>query len=325
MARQILLLIEKSAHCLSYYDADSGTRLHSVPLPDFPHEFTLDAGRAMAWIGHYGVTNSGSADAGGHEVMALDVARGRIIDRLSLGDGMNRPHGVGLDGQGRLYALSEGAGRIAVWDDPARGGAPDRTAPVGGLKPHLFAVTSDGRRCYSMNLGSNDVTVFDPRDASVTPVPISTGDKPEGRHLRADERMLFVTNRISETVVAIDTATLEIVAREHVSGDPVRIFHDPERERLMTIDYLGKTISLLDDRSLKITRRVALDSRPISMSFDSGMKRAFVSMDSDEIHVLDLGELTVTQKFSTFREPDVSAIVTLDEQAEAIAGSLPTS
>lgn len=325
MARQILLLIEKSTHCLSYYDTDCGKRLHTVPLPDFPHEFTLDAGRSIAWIGHYGVANSGSADIGGHEVMALDVARGRIIDRLSLGDRMNRPHGVGLDDHGRLYALSEGAGRIAVWDDPAKGGAPDRTVPVGGCKPHLFAVAGNGRRCYSMNLGSNDVTVFDPQDPSVPPVPISTGDKPEGRHLRADERVLFVTNRISETVVAIDTATLEIVAREQVSGDPVRIFHDPARGRLMTIDYLGKTISLLDDRNLKISTRVALDSRPISMSFDSGMQRAFVSMDSDEIHVLDLGELTVTQKFSTFREPDVSAIVMLDEQAEVIARFPPAS
>ncbi|RNF36272.1 YncE family protein [Paracoccus methylarcula] len=325
MARQILLLIEKSAHCLSYYDTGSGTRLHSVPLPDYPHEFTLDDRRAMAWIGHYGVANSGSADRGGHEVLALDIAGGRITGRLSLGKGLNRPHGVGMDGRGRLYALSEGAGRIAVWDDPGRGGAPDRTVPVGGEKPHLFAVTADGRRCYSTNLGSNDVTVFDPRDPGVTPVSIRTGDKPEGRLLRADEKMLFVTNRISETVVAIDTATFEILARESVSGDPVRIFHDPGRGRLMTIDYLGKTISLLDDRSLKISRRVALDSRPISMSFDHGMRRAFVSMDSDEIHVLDLDALTVTQRFATFREPDVSVIVTLDEQAEAVAGGSPAA
>lgn len=320
MARKILLLIEKSAHCLSYYDAESGARLHSVALPAFPHEFVLDMARGLAWIGHYGLANSRSTGSGGHEVIALDLARGRIIDRLSLGERMNRPHGVGLDGHGRLYALSEEAGMIATWDDPSSGGAPSRAVPVGGLKPHLFAVTGDGRRCYSMNLASNDVTVFDPRDSSVTPVAISTGEKPEGRHLRADEKVLFVTNRISETVVAIDTSTLEIVAREYVPGDPVRIFHDSGRGRLMTIDHLGQTISLLDDRTLQIVRRLELDSFPISMSFDYGMDWAFVSMDSDEIHVLDLATLAITRKFATLREPDVSAIITLDEHAKVISG-----
>lgn len=323
MARKVLLLIEKSAHCLSYYDAESGARLHSVSLPTFPHEFALDLARGVAWIGHYGLANSRSTGSGGHEVIALEMARGKIIDRLSLGARMNRPHGVGLDEHGRLYALSEEAGMLATWDDPSSGGAPNRKVSVGGLKPHLFAVTGDGKRCYSMNLASNDVTVFDPRDSSVTPVAISTGEKPEGRHLRADEKVLFVTNRISETVVAIDATTLEIVARENVSGDPVRIFHDPGRGRLMTIDHLGQTISLLDDRNLRTMRRVALDSFPISMSFDRGMERAFVSMDSDEIHVLDLSTLAITRKFATLREPDVSAIVTLDENAEAISGLAP--
>lgn len=319
MPKDVLLLIEKSAHRLSCYDIDGGELLHVVPLPEFPHEFTLNADRGIAYIGHYGVANSGSEDTGGHEVLALDVAAGRIVDRFSLGDGMNRPHGIGMDGMGRLYALSETAARIAIWDDPRKGGAPDRTAPTGGRKPHLFAVSRDGRRCYSMNLGSNDVTVFDPQDPSVTPVPVSTGEMPEGRLLREDEKLLFVTNRKSETVVALDTATLEITASENVPGDPVRIFHDRRRSRLMTVDYRGRSLTLLDDRSLKTIGRVELEVPPISLSFDKSMTRAFISTDANELHFLDLDRLAVTRKIPTGKEPDVSAIVSLDDDAAILS------
>lgn len=317
--RNILLLIEKSAHCLSYYDVESGERLHTVQLPDFPHEFTLNADRSIAYIGHYGVANSGSSDLGGREVIALDVAKGEIIDRFSLGEDMNRPHGIGMDEKGRLYALSEGAAKIAVWDTPSKGGAPDRTAPTGGLKSHLFALTKDGRRCYSMNLDSNNVTLFDPHDPYVTPVPIVTGEKPEGRLLRADERVLFVTNRTSETVVAIDTSSLEVTASADVAGDPVRIFHDTKRGRLMTINYQGRSVSVLDDQSLREMNRIELEAPPIAMSFDKETTQAFLSVDADKLHYLDLDQLAVSKTIETFAEPDVSAAVTLQADAPAIS------
>ena len=43
MARDTLLLVEKCAHCFSWYDIESGERLHSLQLPDFPHEFVTDS------------------------------------------------------------------------------------------------------------------------------------------------------------------------------------------------------------------------------------------------------------------------------------------
>lgn len=315
----ILLLIEKSAHCLSYYDIKSDERLHTVQLPDFPHEFVLNADQSIAYIGHYGVANSGSSDQGGHEILALDVAKGEIIDRFSLGEGMDRPHGIEMDGQGRLYALSETAEKIAIWDDPSKGGAPDRTAPTGGLKSHLFALTQDGRRCFSMNLGSNDVTLFDPHDPQVTPVSISTGEKPEGRLLRADEKVLFVTNRISETVVAIDTTTLEIMATSDVPGDPVRIFHDTKRGRLITTNYEGCSVSVLDDQNLNELNRIELEDPPVAICFDADMKQAFLSVDADKLHFLDLDRLEITKTISTYSDPDVSAVVQLQTDAPAVS------
>ena len=127
--RETLLLVEKSSHCLSYYDIQGGDRLKTVPLPDFPHEFVLNRDKSIAYIGIYGVVNSGSPDKGGHSVIALDVASATILHTLDLGAENNRPHGLDMDGEGRLYVLAEGSSKMLIWDNPQIAGSYDRQAP----------------------------------------------------------------------------------------------------------------------------------------------------------------------------------------------------
>lgn len=321
--RKVLLLIEKSSDCLSYYDVESGERLHTVDLPSFPHEFVVTADGSRVYIGHYGVINSGSTDQGGNEILALDVAAGKIVDRFSCGEGMGRPHGIGMDGNGRLYALSETAATLLVWDNPKKGGAPDRSAPSGGLKSHLFAVTADGNICYSMNLVSNDVTRFNPQDASITPVSLSTGEKPEGRLLRADEKVLYVANRGSETLVAVDTESFSVVASTSAPSDPVRIFHDTLRGRLMTINYGGKSVSVFDESTLERVGGIDLHAAPVAMSLDPLMDKAYLSIDDNMLHIIDLNTLSIIKTIHTHEEPDVSAIVMLADDSHAIAKGTP--
>src|SRR6202008_1753760 len=39
----ILLLVQKCAHTFSFYDLETKTALKHIVLPNFPHEFTVDA------------------------------------------------------------------------------------------------------------------------------------------------------------------------------------------------------------------------------------------------------------------------------------------
>ena len=316
--REVILLIEKSSHCLSYYDTQSGARLHTVSLPDFPHEFVLSADKSTAYIGHYGVINSGSTERGGHSVLVLDVATGAITRTLDLGRENNRPHGVGIDESDRLYVLSEGSANLLVWDDPKAGGPHDREAPTGGQKSHLFAVSRNGRKAYSINLDSNDVTLFDPFDKAGTPIKISTGEKPEGRLLRVDEKVLYITTRTSETLAAIDTETLEIIAEVPCPGDPVRVFHDTRRGRLMTINYAANYIGVFDDTTLAPLGRIDVSHPPIAISFDAAFDRAFLSIDDNKLHFVDLDTLSIQRTLETYEEPDVSAVIFLPEDASVL-------
>src|SRR3954465_6396567 len=79
MSRDILLLVEKCAHTFSWYDIESGERLHSLRLPEFPHEFVTDGEARFAYVGHYGVETSGHVGAGGHAVFQVDIRSHQLV------------------------------------------------------------------------------------------------------------------------------------------------------------------------------------------------------------------------------------------------------
>ena len=123
MSQEILLLVEKCSHCFSYYDIESGSRLHSVRLPEFPHEFVVDAAQRYAYIGHYGVETSGHLGAGGTSIFQIDIAQRTLARTIDIAP-FNRLHGMQMDDQDRLFALSEDRAQLVVLDHPATDTAP---------------------------------------------------------------------------------------------------------------------------------------------------------------------------------------------------------
>src|SRR5690606_5366766 len=101
-----LLVIEKNAHALGYYDLASGKRVHSVELPKYPHEFVVDAQGRHAYVGIYGLEFAGQIGPGDTRVVAIDLQQGKPMHEIEFAP-YNRLHGVRMDDKGRLYVLSE--------------------------------------------------------------------------------------------------------------------------------------------------------------------------------------------------------------------------
>ncbi|UUZ66460.1 hypothetical protein LP417_33180 (plasmid) [Polaromonas sp. P1-6] len=137
MTHEILLLVEKCSHCFSYYDINSGERLHSIPLDEFPHEFVVDAQKRFAYIGHYGVETSGHLGDGGTKIFQIDIPGRKLVRSIDIAP-FNRLHGMQMDEAGRLYALSEDRAQLVVIENPATDTAPRRAVPTGGIKSHLL-------------------------------------------------------------------------------------------------------------------------------------------------------------------------------------------
>ena len=307
MTDNILLLVEKCSHCLSYYDIDSGERLASIQLPEFPHEFVVDSQEQYAYIGHYGVETSGHLGFGGTQIFQVDIARRELARTIDIAP-FNRLHGMQMDAQDRLYALSEDRARLVVLDHPATDTAPRRAVSTGGIKSHLFALTRDGQTAYAMNLLSHTVTKIRPHDATVAPVACAPGEKPEGYALSEDEKTLYVTCRWSNTLCAIDTATMQVKYQAPSRDDATRLYLYRDG-RLVVTNYGARSLSIVDPATLQETAHVQMDARAIALSFHPTRPIAFVSQDNDLLGYFHMETLQFERFVPTQREPDVSRVL----------------
>ena len=309
MSRDTLLLVEKCSHCFSYYDVDSGERIASIPLGTFPHEFVIDSAARNAYVGHYGVETSGHAGAGGTSIFHIDVPGRRLLRTIDIAP-FNRLHGLQIDAQDRLYALSEERSELVVIDHPETDTAPRRAVPTGGIKSHLFALSRDGRTAYVRNLLSHTVTKVRPHEPLAAPVACAPGQKPEGYALSDDERTLFVTNRWSNTICAIDTETMTVKASAPSRDDATRLYKCRDG-RLLATNYGHRSLSVIDPATLAELACIPTRARAIALSLHPTRPLAFVSLDDDRVGYFDLETLAFDRFIATQREPDVSRVVSL--------------
>jgi len=303
---EVLLLMEKTAHRLAFLDASDGRRLGEVELPDFPHEFVVDHAGRHAFIGHYGVESSTETKPGGHSVLVVDLAARRLARRIDLAP-YNRLHGIALDAQDRLSVLSEEKATLLTLDKPLEDEAAGFAVPAGGIKTHMFALTRDGERAYVTGLLSNTASLVRPRDAAVPPVVVTTGRMPEGLCLSPDERTLYVGNRRSGTVSAIDAGDMRVREAREVGGDPLRLYALPDG-RLLLADLGREAIALLRP-DLSEIGRLSLGAKPNAASLHPSRPIAYVSLASDEVAVVDLERMRIEGKMKTGSGADVTKLL----------------
>lgn len=306
MSQEILFLVEKCSHCVSYYDANSGEKLHTIKLPEYPHEVAFDSENKFAYLGHYGVETSGHIGDGGHTIMVIDVAKREHVRTIDVHP-YNRLHGMNMDKHDRLCALSEDKATLLSFDDPRTAEAPDYAVSTGGIKAHLFALSQDGEFAYAMNLLSHTVTKIKPRDATFKPVAVSPGKKPEGYCLINDDMQLAVTNRLSNTISLIDTATMKVIQEGPTQNDATRIYQARDK-RLVVTNYGNDNVSIFNSQTLKEEACIEMGARPIALSFHPVKNWAYVSQDDDQMAILDLDNNAVIKRFATGSEPDVSRV-----------------
>ncbi len=313
MENEVLLIVEKASHRFRYYDMHTKQVLKEIPLSDFPHEFTVSPCETYAYIGAYGVINSGSTDQGNCEVYVLDITTGDIINTLCVADGTHgpcyRPHGVEVDAYGGLYVLSESADRLFYKKDPTQDTTFDTSVPTGGTKGHLFALTKDGTRAFVSNLASGNVTAIDPHDSSIIPIAVETGVKPEGRCLSPDEKTLFITNRGDNTISVIDVETLQLKFSFPTPEDPTRVFYDAKRDRLMVINYLGMTMSIYNPHNGDVIHTFEFASHPTALSFMDNGNKVIVPFMDQKIRIYDIDSHAQVDTINAGEEPDVTYVV----------------
>ncbi len=302
--RQTLALVEKTAGRLGFYALPDGKRVGTIPLGTQPHEIAADAEGRFAYVGHYGVESWKAPGAGGSQIWVIDLhkrALARTIDLSPFG----RLHAVRIDARGRLYVLSEKDSMLARFDDPVRDEAPSRLIPVGGARSHYLVIRRDGTRCYIADTLSGAVIMVDPEDMGVAPVKKRIGTAPEGMTLSADERTLYVIDRPSGVLHALDAETLAERTQRPMRGEAVRIVTQADG-RLIVSNVADKSLSRLDPVTLVEQDRLVLEAGAPGLNLSGDT--LYASLENDKVVIVDLRRWAITGRFATGPAPDAAVV-----------------
>lgn len=162
-----------------------------------------------------------------------------------------------------------------------------------------------------MNLLSHTVAKVKPWNPLFHPELCSPGEKPEGYALSKDEKTLYVTNRWSKTLAAIDTETMQVRLTKSSREDATRLYLHADGKRILVTNYGERSISVVSVDTLEEIAHVPTGARAIALSYHPSKPLAYVSLDDDRVGIFNLQTYAFDGYIATQREPDVSKVVTL--------------
>jgi YVTN family beta-propeller protein len=300
--RPVLVALNKTESNLAIIDPATMKVVARVPVGDSPHEVVLSADGKTAFVANYGAQQPGSS------LSVIDTTAGKELRRVDLSPLM-RPHGLQVIG-GKVYFTAETNRLIARYDPVAN--KIDWIMGTGQNGSHMIAVSSDQKRFYTANIGSDSVTSFEfqnvpPAASKVTHIPI--GKQPEAIDLSPDGKEIWAGLNVEGAIEVVDTAANKSKEKINVGGRPYRVKFTPDGKFVVASMVATKELLVIDATTRKEVRRVKLDSVPLGVVFSNDGKIVYVSVvEPDGVLKVDLEKGEVLARVEAGKGPDGIAV-----------------
>jgi DNA-binding beta-propeller fold protein YncE len=297
-----LLVAQKGEGSLGIIDPVAGKLIASVPEGGFTvHELAASPDGRLAYAPIYGNSGVGQPGTDGHEMIVVDLAAQKIVGKVDFGHGV-RPHMPILGRDGLLYVTTELDKTITIIDPKTLKivGA----IPTGQPESHMLALSHDGRRGYTANVGPGTVSVLD-IGARKTLAVIPISGNTQRIAITPNDKWVFTADQTAPRLAAIDTATDTVahwIPLEAVAYGTAPTLDG--RYLLATMPTAGK-IAVVDLNTMQVTRTIAVPADPEEVLMRPGGKIAYVScVASHQIAEVDLESWKVTRTIEDGRNSD---------------------
>jgi YVTN family beta-propeller protein len=271
-----LLIGNKGEDSLSFVSLADGRELGRVPTGADPHEIALSPDGRQAAVVSYG----------GRSIDIFDVATRAKVRTIDLAPNEG-PHGLVWLADGRLIATTERSRSVAIVD--TRRGDAVTSVATGQQGTHMVAVSPDGRRAFTANIGSGTVTVLD-LAAGTKLRDIAVGGRPEGIALTPDGRTLWVGDLEGARVQAFDAGSFERLGEVATGQVPIRVVASPDGRWIVTSNLGDGSLSVIDAAARRLVRTIAVGG-----SREAAQVTILFSRDGRRLYVAETGRNTVAE------------------------------
>src|SRR5581483_753900 len=169
----LLLVANKADQTLGIIDPNAGRQVAAVAEGGTTgHEVIASPDGKVAYVPIYGNSGVGKPGTDGTNMVAVDIASRKVVGNVDFGRGV-RPHcPVFGPKNGLLYVTTELDNSVSIID-------PHTLKIVGSVptkqpESHMLAISHDGSRGYTANVGPGTVSVLDLENKkTIKVIPIS--------------------------------------------------------------------------------------------------------------------------------------------------------
>jgi YVTN family beta-propeller protein len=291
---QSLLVVNQGDTSLSIVDPVSAKQV-AVIAEGTPtmhgHEVTTSSDGRTAYVPIYGNVGVGRPGLNGQEMLLIDLPTRKIIGHIDFGHGV-RPHQPVLDrAHNILYVTTELDQSITVIDPKTR--KIIGSVPTGQPQSHMLALSHDGHRGYTANVGPGTVSVLDlVGKKTIAVIPVS--GETQRISISNNDRWVFTADQTKPQLAVIDTATNKVTSWVPLPGTGYGTAPTPDGRFLLVAVPTTNQVAVVDLTTMKVARTIDVPAAPQEVLIRPDGKVAYVSCNSSgEIAAIDLSQWKV--------------------------------
>ena len=273
-----LVVANKGDAAMGIIDPEAGRQVAEVPEGGVTgHEVIASPDGRTAYVPIYGSGGVGSPGTDGTNLVVVDIASRKIVGNVDFGHGV-RPH-CPLIGpkNGMLYVTTELDQSVTVIDPKTLKIV--GSIPTGQAESHMLAITRDGRRGYTANVGPGTVSVLD-LEAKKTLAVIPVSGNTQRISLSADDRLVFTADQTKPQLAVIDTATNQVSHWVPLPAPGYGTAATADGRWLLVAVPHANQVAVVDLAAMKVAHTIAVPRAPQEVLIRPDQQVAYVSCDA---------------------------------------------
>jgi DNA-binding beta-propeller fold protein YncE len=274
-------------------DPSAGKQVAEVPEGGITgHEVIASPDGKVAYVPIYGNSGVGKKGTDGRNIVVIDIPSRKVIGNIEFDHGV-RPHCPIFDRtRGLLYVTTELDQTITIIDPKTLKIV--GTIPTGQPESHMLAITSDGHRGYTANVGPGTVSVLDlDKRKTLAIIPISK--ETQRISISPDNSMVFTSDQTKPQLAVIDAATDKVKKWVELPGTGYGTASTKDGRWLLVAVPPANKVAVVDLKKLEVVRSIDVPAAPQEVLVRPDDKVAYVSCDkSHQVAALNLADWSVS-------------------------------
>ena len=274
----LLLVANKGDRTLGLIDTGSERQVATIMESGVTgHEVVASPDGKRAFVPIYGDSGVGLPGTDGRTIDVIDLSGRKVIHTIDFGHGV-RPHcPVFGPRDNLLYVTTELEKAVTVVDPQSLKIV--GSVPTGQAESHMLAISRDGSKGYTANVGPGTVSVLDLTGRkTVTVIPVA--GHVQRISLSPDGQWAFTSDTEKPRLAVIDTATNNVDRWVTLPGTGYGTAPTADGKWLLVAIPSTNEVAVVDIRTMRMVKTIKVPPSPQEVLVRPDGRAAYVSCSS---------------------------------------------